>query len=153
MADNPNDQQPQQPPAGAAAQPDLAALVRDQVAAALKPITDQLGQLSGAIQKPNNPREVRERFIREKLGDMPEIYKSALPASSDPNELAKHEQQLRDMYKRDLAAAGFKPKDVTGDAGTAGTAAPAAAASPPIDTGSAVDNIAAGLAEKANAPR
>ncbi len=87
---------------------------------------------------------VRERFIREKMADLPLIYQQSLAKNGDPKQLAQDEQRIREQYKADFKKGGGVTNDIGGN--RAGGAIP-----PGQVVGvqrSAVENIAEGLKRK-----
>lgn len=115
-------------------------LVADSVTAAIRPVLDSMAQQQRAL----GAASVRDRFLSEKMKDLPELYRQRMPATDDLHALAAEEQRVREMYQRDFKAAGGKVPDVGGD--NPGGSPPVAAIGG--NAASPVENIAAGLKEK-----
>ena len=91
-------------------------------------------------QRPSDPPEAaataaRERYVREHLGDLPEVYRRQMPDVGDLRELADAEAAIRRQFREDLratfAGAAAGPPDVGGDiAGAGGHAVVGAAVDP-----------------------
>jgi hypothetical protein len=84
-----------------------------------------------ALQQHDKTRlagDVRERFIREKMGDLPLVVQNLLPQVGDVKVLAGAEQDIRKemsaWFQAGLKRYGLKIPDVNGGAGTHGSISP-----------------------------
>jgi hypothetical protein len=124
---------------GMMAQADVEKLVAERVSAAVSPFLKQQ-------QDQQQTASVRDRYIGERMKDVPEIYRSQLPQTADQTALAQAEQKIRDTYKADLAAAGIKAPNVGGSSAAPSSGAALSSLKGP-DTRSPTQLIEAGLAK------
>ena len=98
-------------------QADLEKLVATRVEEAIQ--THQKTRLAG---------DVRERFIREKMSDLPLVVQNVLPQVGDVKVLAVAEQDIRkemsEWFQAGLKRCGLKMPNLAGDAGGPGTISP-----------------------------
>ena len=75
--------------------------------------------VSEAIAKDRESREgenARERFIRERMMDLPNVLRDAMPKTGDLRELSRIEQEIRRQYVESLKKIpGYKVPNVGGD--------------------------------------
>jgi hypothetical protein len=98
-------------------QADLEKLVATRVEEAIQ--THQKTRLAG---------DVRERFLREKMGDLPLVVQNLMPQVGDVKALAAAEQDIRkemsEWFQAGLKRLDLKTPNVGGDAGTYGSISP-----------------------------
>lgn len=82
-----------------------------------KLIAESLGQ----HQQTTQTQQLRERYLGEKLKDLPAAYRNQL--GSDPAKWTAEEQAIRDAYKADFKIAGGTVADVGGSAGAGNSSA------------------------------
>ena len=59
-----------------------------------KLINDAVGPLQATME--------RDRWVSQKMQDLPETYRSLMPATTDRNELERKEQMIRSQYRADM---------------------------------------------------
>jgi hypothetical protein len=125
---------------GALTAEQIAKLVADSVAAAVRPLHEAIGQQQRAL----GAASVRDRYLLEKMADVPEAYRRSMPATDDAHALATEETKIRQAFRADLARLGFKSPDVGGAPPTAATGNQPLAALGGVNA-SPTEHIAAGL--------
>lgn len=137
------------PPAasGGIDQKAINAAIDAAIIAAIKPLNEQIGTLTqqladakakapagisaadvdkllseklAASQQSAEAKAAREKFVGEKLKDLPAVYQGQL--GNDPGKWPAEEQAIRAQFQADLKAAGVTAKPVDGGAGTGGAA-------------------------------
>lgn len=98
--------------AASSAEPSAMALSPDQVK---RLVADALRERETAQTR----SAARERWVRERMADLPEAYRRQLPETDDPAALAQAEQALRQQYRDDFRIAGPPTPSIGGDAGGA----------------------------------
>ena len=76
-------------------------------------VTRIVGEQLRTFQQTTQQGQQRQQFQESKLKDLPAVYRDRLGA--DPAKWAAEEQQIRDQYKADFAAAGGTTPSVGGD--------------------------------------
>lgn len=103
-----------------------AAQVKDDVKLTAADVKKLIGDGLAEFHKTTSTAAARDVFIQQKMADLPAVYRTQMPQTADPAELAKAEQAIRTQYQADFKAAGGTAPNVTGAA--PGSATPAAAA-------------------------
>jgi hypothetical protein len=92
---------------------DAVKLVKDSVKAAL-------AEERSKTDQQRDQSDVRERFIRKNMSDLPMFMQNALPKAGDLGKLASAEQSLRgELVEWVKKLPGYKFPNVSGDAGGA----------------------------------
>jgi hypothetical protein len=107
---------PSTPEPPTAPEADRQAEIQRAVEAALRQQRSEFEKGQAAELIALEMKQTREKYLREKMADLPRIYRESMPTdTSDPNQLAAAEQKIREEFIKDYRALGFKTPDVGGD--------------------------------------
>ena len=107
----------------AAVTPAAAAPKAEETAGKAKPLTaeDVTNLVQDSLKSFSNQQQqtqVRDSYAKTKMSDLPATYQALLPNTSDPAELKKAEQDIRDRFKAEvgdkIAAAQTQPLNSNG---------------------------------------